>query len=187
MTALYAIGDFIDTARYPILSTPMPVVWYMIRMHPNYDLKAERQLHDRGISACVLKEQRTIKGAWNRRISRIVPMFPGAMFVPDFDADIARLKDAAEGIGGFVKYCGEALKVSLSTMAQLRRFEAKRNGVPEERKFRIGQKVRIIGGPFELLEARIDRLDSRYRVVVLIELLTQLVPIQCDEDQIEAV
>ena len=100
---------------------------------------------------------------------------------------LRRLKDAAQGIGGFVKYCGQALKVSLSTMAQLRRFEAKRNGIPEERSFKVGQTVRIIDGPFELLEGRIDRLDSRYRVVVLIGILAQLVPTHFDEDQIEAV
>lgn len=184
---LLNIGDFVECEQQPVVSTPLPALWYMVRMHPNYDLKAERQLHDRGMSAYVPKEQRTVKGAWNRRIAKIVPIFPGVLFVPDFDADIARLKDAADGVGGFVKYCGQALKISLSTMAQLRRFEAKRNGIPEERGFKVGQAVRITKGPFELLEGRIDRLDTRYRVVVLIGILTQLVPTHFDEDQIEAV
>lgn len=189
MTALLNlnIGDFVEFVEHPVISNPMPVIWYMVRLHPNYDLRAERQLHDHGISAYVPKEQRTIKAGWNRRIARTVPIFPGALFVPDFDADIARLKNACDGIGGFVKYCGEALKVSLATIGQLRRFEAKRNGIPEQRKFEVGQQVRVVRGPFDLSEGRIDRLDPRYRIVVLIEILGQLVPVHFDEDQIEAV
>lgn len=187
MQELLKVGDFIEFVQRPIVAAPIPQCWFMLRMHPNYDLKAERQLHERGISCYLPKERRTVKGAWNRRISRVVPIFQGALFVPDFEADIAKLKEAAEGIGGFVKYCGQALKISLSTMAELHRFEERRNGIPEGRKFRVGQSVRIVGGPFDMLEARIDRLDTRYRVVVLIELLTQLVPIHFDEDQIEAV
>lgn len=188
MAALYNIGDFVEMVQQPVMSaTPMPLVWYLLRLHPNYDLKAERQLHERGITAYVPKEKRTIKGSWNRRIPRTVPIFPGAMFIPDFDADIARLKGAADGIGGFVKYCGEAVKVSLRTMAEVRRFEAKRNGIAEERKYRVGQKVRMIGGVFDLWEGRIDRLDPQYRIIVLIEILTREVPLQLDEDQVEAV
>ncbi len=190
-SALYHIGDFIETVQPQIIATPMPVVWFMLRLHPNYDLKAERQLHERGISAYVPKEKRTLKGSWNRRISRTVPIFPGSMFIPDFDADIERLKRAADGIGGFVKYCGkngpEALKISLRIMAELRRFEARRNGIAEQRKFRIGQTVRIVGGPFDMLEGRIDRLDSRYRFSVLIEFLGASTSLQIGEDEIEAV
>jgi transcriptional antiterminator NusG len=185
--ALYSIGDFVEFVKEPVMSIPIPKLWYLLRLHPNFDLKAERQLHERGISAYVPKEKRIVKGSWNRRISRTVPMFPGAMFVPDFDADIAKLKNAADGVGGFVKYCGEALTVSLRTMAEVRRFEAKRNGLPEERKFRIGQKVRIVGGPFDLLEGKIERMESRYRISVLIEFLCTSTRMQIDEDEIEAV
>jgi len=187
MAQLLNIGDFVEFVPEPVIATPLPKLWYLLRLHPNYDLKAERQLHERGISAYVPKEKRTIKGSWNRRLSRTVPIFPGAMFIPDFDADIAKLKNAADGVGGFVKYCGDALKVSLRTMTEVRRFEAKRNGLPEERKFRVDQKVRLIGGPFDMWEARIDRLDPRYRITVLIDILTRQVLLHLDEDQIEAV
>jgi len=190
--ALYSIGDFVEFVKEPVMSIPIPKLWYLLRLHPNFDLKAERQLHERGISAYVPKDKRTIKGSWNRRLSRMVPIFPGAMFIPDFDADITKLKSAADGVGGFVKYCGkqgpEALKISLRIMAEVRKFEAKRNGLAEERKFKTGQHVRIVGGPFDLWEGRIDRLEPNYRITVLIEILTRQVPLlHLDEDQIEAV
>ena len=187
MTALYAIGDFVGTVERPVMAAPLPKLWYLLRLHPNFDLKAERQLLERGISAYVPKEKQTKRCSWNRKVLRDVPIFPGSMFVPDCHADIAMLKRNADGIGGFVKYCGEAVKVSLRTMAEVRRFEARRNGLPEQRKFRINQKVRIVGGPFDLLEGQIDRLDPKYRITVLIEFLGARSPIQLDEGQVEAV
>jgi transcriptional antiterminator RfaH len=187
MTALLNIGDFVEFVSHPAISTPLPAVWYLLRLHPNYDLKAERQLHERGISAYVPKEKKIVKGVWKRKIERIVPIFPGAMFIPDFEADIERLKRFADGIGGFVKYAGEAVKVRPNMMEQIRKFEAHQNRDPEKRKFRPGQKVRIVGGPFDLLEGRIQRLDARYRITVLIGILQGEVPAQFDEDQVEAV
>ena len=109
------------------------------------------------------------------------------MFVPDFDADIARLKANADGIGGFVKCAGEALHISLRTMADIRRFEDKQNRSPDKRKYHVGQRVRITKGPFELWEAEIERVDSRYRLSVLVNALGGLSSLQLDEDQVEAV
>lgn len=168
-------------------TAPMPKLWFLIRMHPNYDLKAERQLHERGISAYVPKEKTTVRSAWTRRVQKTVPIFPGAMFIPDFDADIQKLKDAADGIGGFVKYCGEALKVSLKTLEEVRNFERWRNGLPMQRKYKPGQKICITRGPFALWEGKIDRLDRNFRISVLIEILGREVRLELDEDQVAAV
>jgi transcription antitermination factor NusG len=187
MTALYSIGDFVDCTPQPSIASPMPALWYLLRLHPNYDLKAERQLHERGFSAYAPKEIRSVRTVWNRKRLKTVPIFPGALFVPDFDADLARLKSAADGIGGFVKYAGQAVKVSLRMMVEIRKFEEKLNKSPEKRKFKVEQRVRIIGGPFDLWEGQIERLDSRYRLSVLIDILGAQSSLQVDEDQVEAV
>jgi transcription antitermination factor NusG len=186
MTALYAIGDFVGTVERPAMAAPLPKLWYLLRLHPNFDLKAERQLLERGISAYVPKEKVTVRMVWHRdrSVEKIVPMFPGSMFIPDYEADIERLKRHATGIGGFVKCAGEALRISLRTMEEIRRFEARRRD-PSKRKFHVGQRVRIIGGPFDMLEGQIDRIDPRYRIRVLIDFLGA--KSRFDEDQVEAV
>lgn len=181
------IGDFVEFIRPPVVTVAAPRCWYLLRLHPNFDLKAERQLLDRGIEVYVPKEKQERRGAWKRRIVRDVPIFSGSMFVPDCHADVAMLRQNADGIGGFVKYAGEAVRISLRTMDEIRRFEAKRNGLPIERRFKVNQRVRIVGGPFDMLEGLIDRLDSRYRIRVLVEILGSASPIQFDEDQVKAV
>lgn len=183
--ALYNIGDFVEFVERPVKNISIPKLWYLLRLHPNFDLKAERQLHERGISAYVPKENQTVRTTWNRKVVRTVPLFPGAMFVPDCDADIAKLKRSADGIGGFVKCAGEALRISLRTMAEIRLFESLRN--PDTRRYRVDQRVRMVAGPFDMLEGRIERIDRNYRISVLIDMLGREVPIEVDEDQVEAV
>src|SRR5258708_21187148 len=119
MTALFNIGDFVEFVSRPEVINPLPAVWYLLRLHLNFDLKAERQLHERGISAYVPKEKKIVKGVWKRKIARLVPLFPGAMFIPDFDADIERLKRNADGIGGVVKIHGPAAEVWADTIRKM--------------------------------------------------------------------
>lgn len=188
MTALYAIGDFVGTVRPPFeLAKPSPKLFYLLRLHPNYDLRAERELNEHDVPVYVPKVTRTISTGWNRKVRRDIALFPGAMFVPDFAADLMRLKNLTAGIGGFVKSDGHALRVSLKWMDIIRRFEAKQQAAAGNRKFTIGQKVRITKGLYELWEAKVERLDPNYRIRVLIDTIKREIPIDLDEGQVEAV
>ena len=187
MSALYAIGDFVEIVQIPVIAAQIPKLWYMLRLHPNLELKIERRLLEHGKSVYVPKEKRAIKTLWNRKVLRDVPLFAGVMFVPDFEADLQRLKNIADGIGGFIKYDGTAVRVSLRIMYSIRRFEERMQRSPSKRKFKIDQSVRVIGGPFDMFEGKIERLDSRYRLRVLLDILKREVPVEFDEDQIEAV
>jgi transcription antitermination factor NusG len=187
MNTLYNIGDFVGHVDRPVMVAPMPKLWYLLRLHPNYELKAERQLLEAGVSVYVPKEKRLLKTVWGRRAMRELPVFSGVMFVPDFEADLARLKQLASGLGGFVR-CGEApLTISLLWMEKIRKFEERMQSVAGHRKFRVNQQVRIVGGQFDMWEAMVERLDSHHRLRVLINILERKVPVMLDEDQIEAV
>jgi transcription antitermination factor NusG len=190
------VGQFVEFVERPVRQVQQAACHYMLRLHPNYEMKAERQLAERGIEVYVPKEQRSVKGVWNRRALRVVPIFSGIMFVPDFNADLARLKAVADGIGGFVKRTKEdgeieAVPVGPYWMRKIRKFEKSCNS-PEAvqaraRVFHVHQKVRIVGGPWDMWEGRIARLDSHHRLSVLIEAMEREVPVELDEDQVEAV
>jgi len=184
---LMKIGDFVGYVEQPAVSAPMPKLWYLLRLHPNYDLKAERQLHEHNVSVYVPKEKRLMKSVWGRKVLRDIPIFSGAMFVPDFDADLARLKRLTAGIGGFVRSGDRVLTISLDWMERIRRFEARLQSAAGSRRFSIGQSVRFVGGQFDMWEGKVERLDSHHRLRVLISILEREVPVEVDEDQIEAV
>jgi transcription antitermination factor NusG len=162
-------------------------VFYILRVHPNHELKAARQLSTAGVECYIPQITEKLKTACKRTAERQVPLFPGAMFVPDFAADLAWLKSIASSIGGFVKYTDGALKVSICWMDRIRNFEARQQARAGHRRFAIGQKVRVTDGPYEMWEGRIERLDRNYRLRVLIEAITREVAVELDEDQVEAV
>lgn len=190
MTALakLEVGQFVEFVERPaMVDKPQPKCHYMLRLHPNYEMKAERQLHERDIDAYIPKEGRSMRTVWNRRRLRLVPLFSGIMFVPDFQADLSRLKSIADGIGGFVKSAGEAVRVSPRWMERIRRFELDMADRSGDRRFQIDQKVRIVGGHFDMWEGRIARLDSHHRLKVLLAIMEREVEVEFDEDQVEAV
>jgi transcription antitermination factor NusG len=188
MTALYNIGDFVEFVERPQpFAKPPALCHYMLRLHPNYDLKAERQLRAVAIDAYVPKEKRSVRGVWNRSVLRDVPMFPGVMFIPDYDADLPRIKSIADGIGGFIKVDGSALKVKPFWMERIRVFEAKQQADSGRRKFQVGQHVRIVGGLYDMWEGKVARLDRHARLKVLIATIAGEVSVEFGEDQVEAV
>jgi transcriptional antiterminator NusG len=187
MTALYSIGDFVGMVERPLPRERTANLWFLLRLHPNYDMKAERQLRDRGVVAYVPKEKRSIKVSRGKTVLRDAPIFAGGMFVPDFEADLMRLKSIASGIGGFVRHGTEPMKISLSNMERIRAFEAKCQVSPRLRKFVVGQEVRVTSGSFEMWEGRISRLDRHHRLSVLINTLAGEFSVELDEDQVEAV
>jgi transcription antitermination factor NusG len=197
MTALAQLekGQFIEFVERPaIVDKPIAQCHYMLRLHPNYEMKAERQLHERNIDAYVPKEGRSVRTVWGRRRLRMVPIFAGIMFIPDYQADLSRLKAIADGIGGFIKRTNkdgmvEAVEVSSLWMNRIRRFELDMTSEErvKARKFQVNQKVRIVGGPFDMWEGQIERLDSHHRLRVLLNILEREVPVEFDEDQVEAV
>lgn len=188
MTALMSIAGAVQPARPPVISGPMAAVYYMLRLHPNFDFKAERQLHARGFtSAHVVKEKRSMRVTWGRTRVRDVASFPGIMFIADYDAYLPQLKAIADGISGFVRYDGEALKVSPFWMARILAFEQQQQAQIAPRRFKVGQRVAIKGGAWDLWEGKIAALDPHNRIKVLIDAMIGEVPIVIDEDQVEAV
>ncbi|SDD94439.1 Transcription antitermination factor NusG [Bradyrhizobium brasilense] len=191
MTALAKLekGQFVEFVKRPAPAPkPEAQCHYMLRLHPNFEMKAERQLHERDIDAYVPKEKRSVPSVWTRRVLRPVPMFSGIMFIPDYHADLVRLKSIADGIGGYVRNGdGEPMKVSLFWMEKIRRFELRvaEDGPP--RRFKQGDRAKVRSGAFENWEFKVYRLDSHYRLAALIEIMGREVEVMFDEDQLEAV
>lgn len=184
-------GDFVDFIPHApaVVACPWPQRWYLFRVVPNREITVEQKLEKEGITVYVPKEMRSVRGVWNRRLLRTVPIFAGIMLVPDFDADVDRLKRMTDGISGTVKFGGNAAWAGPKTIADLRKLEARLAEQPSKRRrdFKAGQAVRVVDGPFTYLEGRFERLDSHGRLKVLLSIFERETSVILDEDQIEAV
>jgi transcriptional antiterminator NusG len=183
------IGDFAGYMDSCDVAVPLPQLWYLLRIQPNREMTVEEKLAKRGVSFSLPKEKRSVKGTWSRRVLRTIPIFPGLIFVPDFEADIRRLKNLAEGIIGFVTFGDRAAYARPSTMRSIWAMETALDIPPSQRPraYAIGQLVRIVDGPFDMWEGKIERLDSHGRLRVLLNVLERETPVEMDESQIEAV
>jgi transcription antitermination factor NusG len=187
MTALYSIGDFCGYIEKPLPAPkPDPALHYMLRVRPNREIAVEDKFASRGVDSYLPKEKLSRKTGWNRRLVRTVAIFSGVIFIPDFEADLMRLKAISDDIIGYVRLDREPLKVRPKMMAKIREFE-KLLDVPvgqRKRAFKAGQHVMIRSGPFAMYTGYVERLDSKRRLSVLVGMLGRMV---LDEDQVEAV
>lgn len=188
MMALLKIGDFVDVVERPALSAPIPQLWYMLRVVPNREIAIERRLSARGVSV-YLPTERVTRRIAGRRVLQPAAIFAGAMFIPDFEADLRRLRGMVDGLIGYVRFESTTVVIRPKMMEAIRKFETFCDLPPSERKraFEVGQQVRIKGTSLDMWMGRIARLDSRNRLTVLVRMLGQMVPVELSEDQIEAV
>jgi transcriptional antiterminator NusG len=187
MTALYNIGDFVGYAPPPVAEVPIPKLWYMIRVMPNREFAVQDKLLARGVCAYVPRETWSQRTAWNRRRICEKPIFDGVIFVPDFDADIRRLRGYADGLVGFVRFGDRAASAGRQVMDAIHRIEERLRLPLGKRKLAAGQQVRVISGPFGYFEGMIERLDSHGRLKVLLHVFERQVSVELEETQIEPV
>lgn len=162
---------------------------YMLRVVPNREVKVEEKLLDHGVSVYLPTEVKKIKTGWNCHREHRVAIFYGTMFIPDFEADLRRLKAIADGIIGYQRFGIHPILVRPKFMAQIRRFEAFFDLPPSQRKrdYSVGDQVYVNSGPFAMFTGQVERLDSHGRLIVAINLFGRMTPTELEEGQVEAV
>ncbi len=163
---------------------------YMLRVVPNREVAVEERLLNHGMSVFLPTETKGRKTGWNRRRQSRVAIFYGTMFVPDFDADLRRLKTIADGIIGFHRWNNEQpIVVSPRWMAEIRAFARWCDVPPSQRKrrYEVGDDVYIHSGPFAMFMGNLVSLDSQQRLTVVVNVFGRMTPVTLDEDQVEAV
>lgn len=190
MLTVLKIGDFAGFIERPVAVPPrVPKLHFMLRVVPNREIAIEDRLLNHGVSVYLPKETETRKTGWNRYRARTVAIFSGAIFIPDFEADLHRLKGIADGIIGYIRCESQPVIIRPRMMEEIRKFERLLDVPPGQRKraFFVDQSVRIKRGQFEMWMARVARLDNNHRLTVLVDFLGRMVRVELNEDQVEAV
>ncbi|MCV0384879.1 MAG: hypothetical protein K5821_00375 [Nitrobacter sp.] len=200
------IGQFVGTVDLDSVhgpaSVPMrPQCWFILRTHPGCERKVMREFERRNISAycpLIAKQQRVVRrvhgSSWTYEIKRIVqvPLFPQLVFVPDFEC----VPTDISGVSGWLRFGEwfaripserESASDRAACMSDIHALVAIANTPHSKRdaKFEIGDLVRIVDGPFRDFSGRIERLDSKGRLKVAIEIFGRLSPTEMSEEQIE--
>lgn len=197
MTMVMKIGDFVDfvDCAGDLLVMPVPERWFLLRTHPNKEFVVFDGIDRRGFSAYVPTYQvdqatghRKSNGtSLTRRVTR--PVFPGIVFVPDFDANLENLRKV-DGVINFLKFGDRPASMSTKLMADVRRFAGFMNMPAKERKAWepvVGGLVMVNVANNGWVSGRIDRLDAHGRLRVLIAAMQREVAVTVTGDQVEPV
>lgn len=189
---LLRIGDYVEPAPEPIRVIPLPQVWFILRTRPLKEFKVRDSFADNGISFYLPAiTQRVARYRRHDRaacyVNRRVPLFPGMMFIPDFEVTrLASLRSVA-GVAGLLHLGGRPARLTPESIGFVRMIEADLQTPRRQRQPRYvnGDTVRITWGPFEGWKGRIGRLDGNGRIRVLIDVVKRAISVDVTEDQVE--
>lgn len=164
-----------------------PRGWAVVNTQPHKERLALQNLERQGyrVYCPLIRRQRSHA----RRVEEVLrPLFPGYLFARvDAEAQRWRPMLSTLGVRTLVR-CGERLSLIDDAFVQsLKSRELDGVIVRPRSPYRVGQQVRLAGGPFDGLVATIIDMHEHERLTVLLELLSRAVKVQIDDRKISPV
>jgi transcriptional antiterminator RfaH len=163
-------------------------VWYVVQTQVNAEAKAGRNLIRQGFEIYLPRYLKRRSHA--RKIEKVaMPLFPRYLFV---SVDMAKQRwrsiQSTIGVSRLVTNGADPAPIAQEVLQFLRAREDQSGFIAMDRRplFAVGEKVRILAGPFADVVGLFDGLGDRERVAVLLDLLGQKVRVSMDVDMIAA-
>ena len=158
--------------------------WFVARVLSHQDSRAQFNLHQLGFRSFVPRLRRTIRHARRLR-DTLRPLFPGYIFIViDLSKHRWRSVNGTFGVASLIMGAEHPLPVPRGVVEALVASIEDCGAVRFDDSLEIGQKVRILSGPFAETLCRLARLDDRGRVRVLLEIMGTEVAAQLDRSAI---
>lgn len=180
-----------DRTRYPDPPGPSPSnpnilpAWFAVATQPRYEKKVDRLLKGREVEAYL--PTYSSKRSWKNRqtVTLDLPLFPSYIFArihPQQRGSVLSVPGVVSIVGGPRSFT----PISDSYIETLRTGLALRRILPHAGA-EIGDRVRIVTGPFAGVHGVLVQLRSQSKVVVEIETIHQFMSLEIADDEIEIV
>jgi transcription antitermination factor NusG len=158
--------------------------WFVARVLAHQETRAQLNLHRLGFRSFMPRSRRTVRHARKLR-DTLQPLFPGYIFVIiDLSKHRWRSINGTFGVASLIMGAEQPMPVPPYVIEALVASCESRGVVRLEDSLEIGQKVRILSGPFAETLCRLAHLDDRGRVRVLLEIMGMEVATQLDRSAI---
>jgi len=161
--------------------------WAVVNSHPHREHVAAENLQRQKFQAYYPKVKRQCRHA--RRTAEVLkPLFPGYLFV-QINPDAQRWRPLLSTLGvRNVVRSGDRLSLIANEFVQaLKSREIDGVIARPASPYRVGQEVRISGGAFDGLIAKIIDMNETDRMTVLMDLLNRPVKVRIEEQQISPI
>ncbi len=159
--------------------------WYVLHTRSRFEAVVRDGLHKKAHEV-FLPKVRVRSKRRDRKVMIDVPLFPGYVFVrsnlhPHHHIDIVKTVGAVRLIGNKQ----EPVSVPDETVASLQIMVARSSEIQTGTRFRKGDRVMVVQGPFTGIIGIFDRYRGVDRVVVHIEALGQFTSVEVNKDDVE--
>ena len=145
--------------------------WFVARVHPHRESTAQLNLHRLGFRSFAPRVRRTVRHARKLRTA-LAPLFPSYIFlILDLTRDRWRCVNSTFGVASLIMGVEQPMPVPQGIVETLLAATENSGTVRLDSDLEIGQKVRILSGPFAETLCRLVHLDDRGRVRVLLEFM----------------
>jgi transcription antitermination factor NusG len=158
--------------------------WFVARVLGHQENRAQINLHRLGFRSFVPRLRRTVRHA--RRLQNILkPLFPGYIFIViDLSKHRWRTVNGTFGVSSLIMGGEQPRPVPPCVVEALIASCENPGTVMLEPDLEVGQRVRILSGPFAETLCRLAHLDDRGRVRVLLEVMGMEVAAHLDRSSI---
>ena len=158
--------------------------WFVARVLAHQENRAQLNLHRLGFRSFLPRLRRTVRHARKLR-DTLNPLFPGYIFVIiDLSRHRWRSINGTFGVASLIMGAEQPMPVPPGVVEALVASYANCGAIRLDDGLEIGQKVRILSGPFAETICRLAHLDDRGRVRVLLEIMGMEVAAQLDRSAI---
>jgi transcription antitermination factor NusG len=158
--------------------------WFVARVLAHQENRAQFNLHRLGFRSFVPRLRRTVRHARRLR-DTLQPLFPGYIFIIiDLSKHRWRSVNGTFGVASLIMGAEQPRSVPPGVVEALVASCESCGAVRVDDSLEVGQKVRILSGPFAETLCRLAHLDDRGRVRVLVEIMGMEVAAQLDRSAI---
>ena len=158
--------------------------WFVARVLPHQENRALLNLHRLGFRSFVPRLRRTIRHARRLR-DTLKPLFPGYIFIIiDLSKHRWHSVNGTFGVASLIMGAERPRPVPPGVIEALVASSESCGAVRLDCRLEIGQKVRVLSGPFAETLGRLAHLDNRGRVRVLLEIMGMEVAAHLDRSAI---
>ena len=158
--------------------------WYLVQLKPNGHRLAKTNLERQGFNT-FLPLQNVTKRSAHKFVDRLVPLFPGYMFVElDTTQNAWRKVNSTLGVARIVSLGGTPTAIPSEIVNE---FISRCDGdgiLCPTQGLEVGQYVQVLRGPFANFVAKVEEISPDQRVWILIDLLGQSSRISVTKDAI---
>jgi transcription elongation factor/antiterminator RfaH len=158
--------------------------WYVVYTQPHREFRAQIQLAEQGFRVFLPRYCKTVRHA-RRLMSVASPFFPRYLFVAlDLGRDHWRSVNGTFGVTSLVMADKFPRPVPHGIVESLIEVSNPQGHVELGENLKVGERVRLLSGPFANLVGELARADSAGRVRVLVQLLGGMVTVSIKRSEL---